>query len=96
MFFLQLGLEYEPSEQGLRVTAVAEGGPAEAEGLRVGDVIVEACGLPPGQLADLAHAWIESGLKPNKAVQVVVNRGRTKRYAALLPPRDADAATTAD
>lgn len=43
-----LGAQLRPASQGVAIESVVNGGPAAAAGLRAGDVIVLARGLPPG------------------------------------------------
>lgn len=45
-----MGAEVAAGTGGLRVVSVTAGGPAERAGLRAGDVIVRARGLPPGSV----------------------------------------------
>ncbi|MFH1417703.1 MAG: M28 family peptidase [Planctomycetota bacterium] len=63
-------------ENGVRLSAVRPGGPAEQAGLKGGDVIVEFAGKKIASLRDYADALV--GAKIGEAVKVVVERdGKT-------------------
>jgi S1-C subfamily serine protease len=51
-----------PEEAGFMVAAVAEGAPAEAAGLRIGDVVHEADGRPVQSAGQLARVATEAGV----------------------------------
>jgi serine protease Do len=51
-----------PEASGILVSAVAEGGPADAAGIRVGDVVYEASGVPITSLGALFRAVTEAGV----------------------------------
>lgn len=59
--------------KGVRVTGVSPGSPAEAAGLKSGDVIIEFGGMPVGDLYQFTDAL--AAKKPGDSVTVVVRRG---------------------
>ncbi len=69
-----LGVAFEPVEQGMLVTSVHAGTPAEALGLEPGDVIVEVDGLPTAALSGVEFQQVLAGPE-GTAVQFLVARG---------------------
>jgi hypothetical protein len=63
----------QPDAGGVAIDGVTPGGPAEAAGVRAGDVIVSLAGTPLVNLPDLQA--VLRRLEPGKTVQVVVRRG---------------------
>ena len=57
---------------GLLITALASGGPAEAAGMLVGDILVNLDGKPADSLHGLRHALSD---KVGQAIQVTIHRG---------------------
>lgn len=72
---VQLGIEYDPAfeEVGVRVTRVSPGSPAEAAGLREGDVIVRLAGVAVLDGERLKQALAAHA--PGEQVSVGVRRG---------------------
>ncbi len=68
-----MGVEVAVAPGGLRVGNVVEGGPAAQAGLRTGDVIVQAQGMPPGSVAAFTGSVRAAG--PGARYPVVVLRG---------------------
>jgi Tol biopolymer transport system component len=60
------------NEDGVRISGVAKGSPAEAGGLMAGDVVVEVAGRAIGNIYDYSSAL--DGLKVGQPVRVVVRR----------------------
>lgn len=93
----QLGLEVQPvtpalarqlgldSPQGLVVTGVEDGSPADEAGIQRGDVIREINRRPVRSLAEFRKA--AQGLKPGEPVTLRVQRGTASLYVALTPSR---------
>jgi aminopeptidase YwaD len=74
-----------PSD-GVRITGVRPGSPAEKAGVRGGDVIVRFAGVDVKTLEDLTFAL--RGRRPGDQVQVVVRRdGREHQVQAVLEER---------
>jgi hypothetical protein len=72
--------------QGVRITGVRPGSPAEKAGVRGGDVIVRFAGVDVKTLEDLTFAL--RGRRPGDQVQVVVRRdGREHHVQAVLEER---------
>lgn len=66
---------YEQGDDGLRINSVLEKGPAEAAGMRAGDVLVEADGAPIRQFADFVKALVDGKLKAGDVMKLKVKRG---------------------
>ena len=62
-----------PHDQGLRLTGVREGSPADQGGLRAGDVVVEFDGTDIGDI--YAYTYALQAKKPGDEVTIVVERG---------------------
>lgn len=76
----------EGPPQGVRITGVRPGSPAERAGVRGGDVIVRFGGVDVKTLEDLTFAL--RGRRPGDQVQVVVRRdGREHQVQAVLEER---------
>jgi Tol biopolymer transport system component len=69
--------------EGARISGVASGGPAEAAGLKDGDIVVEMAGQTIGNIYDYSHAL--DGLKVGEPIEVVVLRDG-KRVTLTLTP----------
>jgi serine protease Do len=78
----ELGLD---SPEGVVVTRVEEGSPAEDAGLRRGDVIREINRRPIRSLADFEKA--AQAVRPGEPITLRVQRGRASLYVALTPSR---------
>jgi membrane-associated protease RseP (regulator of RpoE activity) len=75
-----------PPVRGVRLQAVRPGSPAEAAGLRAGDVIVEFAGAPVANLEEFAALLF--GARAGERVEIVVEReGRRISTSALLGQR---------
>jgi Do/DeqQ family serine protease len=59
-------------KQGVLVADVVKGGPAEAAGLRAGDVVVECAGAPIREVPDLQRRV--AGIAPGQKIRLVVVR----------------------
>jgi S1-C subfamily serine protease len=68
--------------RGVRVLEVVERSPAEAAGLRPGDLLVGAAGQPVQTLDDLQRAMV---LGPAAGIEVAVLRDGTRRALAIQP-----------
>ncbi|HEX9793285.1 MAG TPA: PDZ domain-containing protein [Planctomycetota bacterium] len=93
-----LGIDVAPNESasledleimpGVRILTVASGSPADASGLRPGDVLLEFAGTPvndPGRLAVLL-----GGVREPQQVELRIQRGSAvKAYAVALEVREA-------
>lgn len=71
---------------GVRLTTVAEGGPAAAAGLRAGDVVLRLDGQPLAEPADLIALVRKHA--PGSVVTVEYRRGNTKRTASVTLAAD--------
>ena len=69
--------------EGARISGVAKGGPAEAAGLKDGDIVVEMAGQMIGNIYDYSHAL--DGLKVGTPVEVVVLRDSRRVTLTLTP-----------
>jgi hypothetical protein len=63
----------DTATRGVRLNGVAKGAPAEAAGLKAGDVIVELAGRGLENVYDYTHAL--NALKVGEPVEVVIERG---------------------
>ena len=79
MWQRQLGLELEEGANGLQVTAVWKGSPAEAAGMSDGDNILSINGIVLRDLADLQRAF--TVVLPNTVVRI-----RRMRRGSAAPP----------
>ncbi len=70
-------------ENGVRMSAVRPGGPAEQAGLKGGDIIVEFAGKKIASLRDYADALV--GAKIGETVTVVVDRDGTRLTLEVTP-----------
>jgi hypothetical protein len=68
-------------DNGMRLSGVSPGGPAEKSGLKAGDVIVEFAGKPVKNIYDYTDAL--GTCKPGDVVTVVVVRGANKERLSL-------------
>jgi Tol biopolymer transport system component len=68
---------------GARISGVAKGGPAEAAGLKDGDIVVEMAGQTIGNIYDYSHAL--DGLKVDTPIEVVVQREGRRVTLKLTP-----------
>ncbi len=70
-------------QKGLRISGVAEGGPADEAGLRAGDVIVELAGRTIENIYDYTYAI--DALKVGETVKVVVMREGKRLELEITP-----------
>ncbi len=82
-----LGLRLEDGSNGPAISAVSEGSPAEAAGLRDGDILRSIGGHEIHERCDIRDVMAE--LTAGEAVDVVVQRGR-KRKTLRITPRARD------
>ena len=75
--------DYATEVEGLRLSGVIEGGPADEAGLREGDVIVEFAGQSIANIYDYTYAL--DVVKIGEPVQVVILRGEERLELTLLP-----------
>lgn len=76
--------DYAQTERGgARIAGVAKGGPAEAAGLKGGDVVVELAGRPITNIYDYSHAL--DGLKVGEPVNMVVLRDGQRVTLTITP-----------
>ena len=78
------GLEVEQTDEGVRVTEVAEGSPADAAGLQEGDLIRKIGKREIRTLQDFRDA-IKAYRESPKPVVIVIERSGHRRYLALRP-----------
>ncbi len=87
-FEVTLGIipAYDRSDvKGLFLNGVKPNGPADKAGLKAGDIIVELDGLTIENIYDYTEAL--SGLKPDEAVSVKVQRGTAVLEFSVTPTR---------
>jgi serine protease Do len=77
----QLGLE--PDQQGVLVTEVVPGGPADAKGLRAGDVLLSVDRQPVTQPSDVVAAVRKAHESGAKSVLLYVARDGNERFEAV-------------
>ena len=75
--------DYATEVQGLRLSGVASGGPADAAGLRAGDVIVEFAGQTISNIYDYTYAL--DAVKIDVPVKVVCMRDGEKLEFTVVP-----------
>lgn len=75
--------DYTSDVQGLRLSGVVEGGPAEEAGLQEGDVIVEFAGQEIANIYDYTYAL--DAVKIGEPVALVYLRDGERREAMLTP-----------
>ena len=73
----------ETSVQGVRLTGVAKGGPADRGGLRAGDVIVELAGRKVENIYDYTYAL--NAAKVGQPVDIHVDRGGDYISLTVIP-----------
>jgi Tol biopolymer transport system component len=73
----------ETAVRGVRLNGVAKGAPAEAAGLRAGDVIVELAGRPLENVYDYTYAL--NALRVGEPVAVVVERNGSRVTLQVTP-----------
>jgi hypothetical protein len=79
--------DFAPVERGVRISGVGPGSPAEAAGLRGGDIVVGLGAHEVGDLYDLTDAL--RAHQPGDTVRVVVLReGRETAFTAVLGSRE--------
>jgi S1-C subfamily serine protease len=74
-----------PNEQGVTITAVSEGTPAEEAGLHAGDLIVDFAGEPVSSIDDLHRLLTEERIGEVVPVRVL-RRSELRRF--LVVPRE--------
>lgn len=78
--------DFSETKDGVRLAGVRQGGPAEAAGLKQGDVIVALAETKIGKLEDLASFL--RGKKPGEKVKILALReGKPLTVEAVLRPR---------
>ncbi len=77
----QLGLD--PDQQGVLITEVVPGGPAEAKGLRAGDVVLSINREPVSQPSDVVTAVRKAHESGAKSVLLYVARDGNERFEAV-------------
>jgi Tol biopolymer transport system component len=75
--------DYTEEVEGVKLTGVREGGPAQEAGLRGGDVIVELAGRKITNVYDYTYALQE--LKADEPVEIVVRRGAETLQLKITP-----------
>jgi hypothetical protein len=75
--------DYTAKAEGLRLSGVVEGGPADRAGLREGDVIIRFGEHDIGNVYDYSDALAET--EPNVAINVVVLRDGAELIVTLTP-----------
>jgi S1-C subfamily serine protease len=85
---LWFGSQFRSTTNGILVTAVSPGSPAEAAGLREGDVVTRVNGIAPKSVFMLNREIIRSADRKEVGLQLL--RGATVRNAAvkLLPEQN--------
>lgn len=82
----RLGIWLEPDADGVRVRAVDKDSIAEVAGMRAGDVVTEAAGLPVRQFSDIAAAVQRQA--PGTWLPLAIKRqGETIALVAKFPPQ---------
>ena len=77
----QLGLDAD--QQGVLITEVVPGGPAEAKGLQAGDVILSIDRKPVSEPADVVAAVRKAHESGAKSVLLYVARDGNERFEAV-------------
>ena len=87
-----IGIEYEPKDpDGLKVTKVVPGSPAEKAGLLPGDILFALNGVEINNKNEDALSKARQEWKPGQNVNYTVKRdGRSKDIALTLAPMPAD------
>ncbi|MEM1097185.1 MAG: M28 family peptidase [Planctomycetota bacterium] len=75
--------DYAADIEGLRLSGVRPGGPAEAAGMQEGDVLIEFAGRAITDIYDFTYAL--DGVKPDVTVDAVVRRGDEEVTLAVTP-----------
>ena len=76
-----------PGSEGVRVVSVSPGGPAEAAGVKSGDVITALDGKPLGSGRDLVARM--RGVEPGQTVNLELRRdGKNVKAAVVAKPRE--------
>ncbi|CAN5211760.1 Do family serine endopeptidase [soil metagenome] len=78
-----LGLRLAPAEDGagVKIAEVASGSPAETQGLKAGDIILEVAGEEVNAPSDVRQ--VLDGLAQKKKVVMLVKSGDQQRYVAV-------------
>jgi serine protease Do len=84
-FHARLGLQVEPAEngQGLEVTDVAPGSPADRKGLRPGDIIVSVNGEPVSTAENLRQMVARAAESGRPSALVQIRRNGEPRFVAI-------------
>lgn len=80
----RLGMEYEP---GVVITDVEVGSPADRQGLRRFDIIIEIDNRPIRDMDDFNKVTKELEGR-RKAISIFISRGGSTRYLAIKPDKD--------
>jgi len=82
-----LGLRLAPAEDGagVKIAEVKAGSPAEAQGLKAGDIILEVAGHEVNAPADVGQ--VIGSLEKKKKVVMLVKSGDQQRYVAVSAAR---------
>jgi S1-C subfamily serine protease len=75
--------DYEENVEGVLVSALSKGGPAEKAGLKAGDRIVEIAGKTIGNLN--AYMAVMGQQRPGQALSVTVIRAGQKMRLKVVP-----------
>jgi S1-C subfamily serine protease len=75
--------DYTAEVEGLRLSGVIGGGPAEAAGLQEGDVIVELAGQSVANVYDYMYAL--EALEIGKPVKVIFLRDGSRQETSITP-----------
>jgi S1-C subfamily serine protease len=78
--------DFSYNGKGYRLSGVAPGSPAEAAGLREGDVLVQLNDAAIGNIRDLSNL-LKTLIPGNKAVLTYLRDGKSKQTELLLKER---------
>ena len=76
-----LGVRLNPTDEGVRLAEVIEGGPADDAGLQAGDTVLEAGGQAIETAADIQNAVADR--KPGERIEVRIRRGDDTRTVGV-------------
>ena len=77
-----------PEDAGVMISAIVEGGPAEAAGLELGDVVYDVDGMPVASAADLTRLLAVAGVE--NTIELTLMRNGTEIVVEAVVQEEPD------